>query len=222
MNCYHQSIIHYSVLPLTIARRHHREGSLFSSLPLKSRGQLIESEVDPHQNRELNKTPGSASLLSQETSGYYLPTMDFSSLFFSHQLWEAAKWLVTTHGTALPGKKMPRRLVSCMVALEVVNTIFTCAICPCLGCKCPGCTLHVPWGLPSLGREQGTEPARPPLCSLIPKGDHSSTMSQSRRKIRGHKLLLKWGTQRHGYNASEVIAEVAWLWQHIKMHSWLI
>ena len=54
---------------------------LFSSLPLKSRGQLIESEVGPHEDKELNKAPGSASVLSQGTSGFCLPTMDFSSLF---------------------------------------------------------------------------------------------------------------------------------------------
>jgi len=51
------------------------------SLPLKSGRQVIESEVDPHEDRELSNAPGSGSVLSQGTSGFYLPTMDFSFLF---------------------------------------------------------------------------------------------------------------------------------------------
>lgn len=58
------------------------------------RGQLTGPEVDPHEDRELNKAPVSAPVLSEGTAGFYLPTMDFSPLSFSYQLWEAAKWFV--------------------------------------------------------------------------------------------------------------------------------
>lgn len=75
--------------------------SLFSSahhdcLKAPERGPLFTSlqgppEVDPHEDRELNKAPVSAPALSEGTAGFYLPIMEFSSLSFSYQLWEAAE-----------------------------------------------------------------------------------------------------------------------------------
>lgn len=114
--------------------------------------------------------------------------------------------LFTTHESALPGKKLLLGLVNSMVALGVINSIFPYAACPCLGC-----TLHVPGAT-----------CKASALLFHPKGHCSLPMNQSRREIKGHKLPLKWGTQRCGYSAPEVTAEVLWLWQDVKVHSWLI
>lgn len=52
-------------------------------------------------------------MLPWGTSGFCLHTMDSSPLSFSHQLWEATKWLVTIRRTPLQGKRMTLGLVSC-------------------------------------------------------------------------------------------------------------
>lgn len=84
--------------------------------------------------------------------------------------------------------------------------ITTSLMLPRSGLKYPGCTLRVPRHLPSTGREQNKEPAKPLLCSPHPKSLSSTSLVQNGKKRTRHALLLLWGTRRHGYSISEAIA----------------